>query len=77
MTTETLDRFITDVATLVSTTDDDVHAVTAVGDEPTIGIYVYGGNIGTVNRRSYDPATGLVQWFVSGWDQPPVDGGPA
>jgi 3-mercaptopropionate dioxygenase len=59
--------------TVCCTTDDDVHAVTAVGDEPTIGIHVYGGNIGTINRRSYDPATGAVQWFVSGWDSPPVD----
>jgi predicted metal-dependent enzyme (double-stranded beta helix superfamily) len=53
------------------TTDDDVHAVTAVGDEPTVGIHVYGGNIGTIKRRSYDPATGSVRWFVSGWDSPP------
>ena len=24
-------------------------------------------------RQSYDPATGAVQWFVSGWDHPVVD----
>jgi 3-mercaptopropionate dioxygenase len=52
------------------TTDDDVHAVAAVGNEPTVGIHVYGGNIGTIRRRSYDPATGEARWFVSGWDQP-------
>jgi len=40
----------------------------AAGEEPTVGIHVYGGNIGTINRPSYDPATGAVQWFVSGWD---------
>jgi predicted metal-dependent enzyme (double-stranded beta helix superfamily) len=56
--------------TVCCTTDDDVHAVTAVGDEPTIGIHVYGGNIGTISRRLYDPATGAVEWFVSGWDTP-------
>jgi predicted metal-dependent enzyme (double-stranded beta helix superfamily) len=56
--------------TVCCTTDDDIHAVAAVGDEPTIGIHVYGGNIGTINRRLYDPATGAVQWFVSGWDSP-------
>lgn len=55
--------------TVCCTTDDDVHAVTAVGDEPTIGIHVYGGNIGTLNRPAYDPATGAIQWFVSGWDR--------
>ncbi|MEU9954961.1 hypothetical protein [Streptomyces sp. NPDC050982] len=54
--------------TVCCTTDDDVHAVTAVGSEPTIGIHVYGGNIGTIRRRSYDPATGEANWFVSGWD---------
>jgi 3-mercaptopropionate dioxygenase len=54
--------------TVCCTTDDDVHAVAAVGDEPTVGIHVYGGNIGTIRRRSYDPATGEARWFVSGWD---------
>jgi predicted metal-dependent enzyme (double-stranded beta helix superfamily) len=56
--------------TVCCTTDDDVHAVTAIGDQPTIGIHVYGGDIGTIRRRSYDPATGAVHWFVSGWDDP-------
>jgi 3-mercaptopropionate dioxygenase len=57
--------------TVCCTTDDDVHSVVAVGEEPTVGIHVYGGNIGTIERRSYDPATGSVQWFASGWDTPP------
>jgi 3-mercaptopropionate dioxygenase len=56
--------------TVCCTTDDDVHAVAAVGSEPTVGIHVYGGNIGTLGRRSYDPATGEARWFVSGWDSP-------
>jgi predicted metal-dependent enzyme (double-stranded beta helix superfamily) len=56
--------------TVCCTTDDDVHAVAAVGNEPTVGIHVYGGNIGTIRRRSYDPATGEARWFVSGWDSP-------
>jgi 3-mercaptopropionate dioxygenase len=56
--------------TVCCTTDDDVHAVAAVGSEPTIGIHVYGGNIATIRRRSYDPATGEAEWFVSGWDNP-------
>ncbi|WP_410657284.1 hypothetical protein [Amycolatopsis sp. lyj-112] len=59
--------------TVCCTTDDDVHAVVAVGDEPTVGIHVYGGNIGTMNRPSYDPATGATRWFVSGWDDPAAD----
>jgi predicted metal-dependent enzyme (double-stranded beta helix superfamily) len=56
--------------TVCCTTDDDVHSVVAVGDEPTIGIHVYGGNIGTIERRAYDPATGETRWFTSGWDNP-------
>jgi len=56
--------------TVCCTTDDDVHAVAAVGDEPTVGIHVYGANIGTMERRLYDPATGAVSWFVSGWNTP-------
>ncbi|MFF5289655.1 hypothetical protein [Paractinoplanes globisporus] len=58
--------------TVCCTTDDDVHAVESVGGEATVGIHVYGGNIGTIRRRSYDPATGAVDWFVSGWDQSPA-----
>ncbi|MFG2002909.1 hypothetical protein ACGFNU_27495 [Spirillospora sp. NPDC048911] len=56
--------------TVCCTTDDDVHAVEAIGSEPTIGIHVYGGDIGTIKRRSYDPDTGEAHWFVSGWDTP-------
>lgn len=40
---------------------------------PTIGIHVYGGDIATIRRRAYDPATGEVTWFVSGWDSVPGD----
>lgn len=56
--------------TVCCTTDDDVHSVTALGDEPTIGIHVYGGNISTIRRCAYDPATGESQWFTSDWDSP-------
>lgn len=63
-------RWVPGQVTVCCTTDDDVHAVAAVGDEPTIGIHVYGGNIGKLRRRSYDPATGESHWFVSGWDSP-------
>ncbi|SRR6266498_3962861 len=56
--------------TVCCTTDDDVHSVAAVGDTPTVGIHIYGADIGTIERRMYDPATGAVEWFVSGWDTP-------
>jgi 3-mercaptopropionate dioxygenase len=63
-------RFEPGQVTVCCTTDDDVHSVAAVGNGPTVGIHVYGGNIGTIRRRSYDPATGEARWFVSGWDSP-------
>ena len=49
------------------TTDDDGHQVRCGGDRPVVGIHVYGADIGTLPRRSYDPATGGVHWFTSRW----------
>lgn len=53
--------------TVCCTTDDDVHQVRCGGDRPVVGIHVYGADIGTLQRRSYDPGTGAVHWFVSSW----------
>jgi 3-mercaptopropionate dioxygenase len=53
--------------TVCCTTDDDVHQVRCGGDQPVVGIHVYGADIGTLPRRSYDPATGAVHWFTSQW----------
>ncbi|MFE5706792.1 hypothetical protein [Rhodococcus koreensis] len=53
--------------TVCCTTDDDVHTVSCGGDTPCVGIHVYGADIGTLQRRSYNPATGDVSWFVSRW----------
>lgn len=56
--------------TVCCTTDDDVHQVFCDGDEPCVGIHVYGADIGTLERRSYQPETGEVSWFVSRWTAP-------
>lgn len=53
--------------TVCCTTDDDVHQVRCGGDRPVVGIHVYGADIGTLPRRSYDPDTGAVHWFTSAW----------
>ncbi|MFF5989414.1 cysteine dioxygenase family protein [Prauserella flavalba] len=53
--------------TVCCTTDDDVHLVECGSDVPCVGIHVYGADIGTLPRRSYDPETGEVSWFVSPW----------
>lgn len=59
--------------TVCCTTDDDVHQVFCSGDQPCVGIHVYGADIGTLSRRSYQPGTGAVSWFVSEWTRPGAD----
>lgn len=59
--------------TVCCTTDDDVHQVFCGGDEPCVGIHVYGADIGTLPRRSYQPETGEVSWFTSRWTQPTTE----
>jgi predicted metal-dependent enzyme (double-stranded beta helix superfamily) len=53
--------------TVCCITDDDVHQVRCGGDAPVVGIHVYGADIGTLPRRSYDPENGTQSWFVSAW----------
>ncbi len=46
----------------------DVHVVeNALCDRPSISIHVYGGNIGTLQRHVFDPASGAIAPFVSGY----------
>lgn len=56
--------------TVCCTTDDDVHEVSCASSRPCVGIHVYGEDIGTLERRSYDPKSGDVKWFVSRWSDP-------
>ncbi|WP_182375994.1 hypothetical protein [Nocardioides sp. WS12] len=67
---EGTDEWTAGQVTVCCTTDDDVHQVRCGGDEPVVGIHVYGADIGTLPRRSYDPATGAVHWFTSTWARP-------
>lgn len=53
---------------IVSPTRGDIHEVSnALPDAPSISIHVYGANIGAVHRHAFDPATGAVKDFVSGY----------
>jgi predicted metal-dependent enzyme (double-stranded beta helix superfamily) len=61
------DEWVAGQVTVCCTTDDDVHQVRCGGNEPVVGIHVYGADIGTLPRRSYDPETGAVRWFTSAW----------
>lgn len=49
------------------TSDQDIHRVSCEGDRPTVALHVYGGDIGTIERRAYDPDTGEVKMFQSRW----------
>ena len=52
----------------VSPTIGDIHLVkNALADKTSISIHVYGGNIGALRRHVYDPLTGSVKNFVSGY----------
>lgn len=51
----------------VSPTRGDIHRVAnGRSDRPTISIHVYGGNIGAVERATYDP-DGREKPFISGY----------
>jgi predicted metal-dependent enzyme (double-stranded beta helix superfamily) len=52
------------------TSDQDVHEVSCASTVACVGIHVYGADIGSIERRSYDPHTGDVKMFVSDWAQP-------
>lgn len=55
----------------VSPTVGDVHEVAnAYDDRVSISIHVYGANIGAVARHVFDPATGAIKNFVSGYSSP-------
>ncbi len=52
----------------VSPSIGDIHIVkNAFDNQPSISIHVYGGNIGAVKRHVYDPVTGSIKNFVSGY----------
>ncbi|KRC52582.1 MULTISPECIES: cysteine dioxygenase family protein [unclassified Nocardioides] len=70
---EGTDEWTTGQVTVCCTTDDDVHQVRCGGDVPVVGIHVYGADIGTLPRRSYDPDTGAVHWFTSTWARPAAE----
>lgn len=56
-----------DVETL-SPAAGDIHRVSNLYDDRvSISIHVYGGDIGKIRRHVYDPATGAMREFVSGY----------
>ena len=54
------------------TSDQDVHEVACASNVPTVGIHVYGGNIGELERHVYDKTTGEEKTVVTAWDPVPA-----
>lgn len=44
-----------------------IHRIDNVSTKPSHSIHVYGRDIGTLERHSYDPVTGAIGAFVSGY----------
>lgn len=52
----------------VGSSEEDVHWVqNAIADRASISIHVYGGNIGAIERHTFDPQTSARKRFVSGY----------
>ena len=47
----------------------DIHQIINRSDRPAISIHIYGGDIGSQRRHTYDPNTAAVQEFISGYDE--------
>lgn len=60
--------------TVCCPTDDDVHAVTVVGDEPTIGSTSTERTSARSGGEGMTPRPGKVEWFVGGWHDPRTQG---
>ncbi len=53
---------------LVSPTIGDIHRVSnALDDRPSVSIHVYGGNIGSISRHTFELPGGEVGTFISGY----------
>lgn len=51
----------------------DIHAISnGLSDRSSISIHVYGGNIGTIRRSSFDAETGAPREFISGYSNDTV-----
>jgi predicted metal-dependent enzyme (double-stranded beta helix superfamily) len=57
-----------DITTVVP--PEDIHQVSNRGGETAVSIHLYGTDIGTKSRHSFDLERGTVTSFVSGYDQP-------
>ncbi len=58
---------------MVSPRLGDIHRVSNMfDDQVSISIHVYGGNIGRISRHVFDPGTGAMKGFISGYSNESV-----
>jgi predicted metal-dependent enzyme (double-stranded beta helix superfamily) len=46
----------------------DIHQIMNRSSRPTISIHIYGGDIGSQRRHTYDANTAAMHEFISGYD---------
>jgi|SRR5699024_9797228 len=56
--------------TICCTSDQDLHEVSCASDIPCVGLHIYGGNIGKIERQAYNKDTGEIKKFTSEWAVP-------
>lgn len=44
-----------------------IHRIDNVSSRPSLSVHVYGRDIGSLERHAYDPASGAISRFVSGY----------
>ncbi|HWQ96362.1 MAG TPA: hypothetical protein VN368_03205 [Candidatus Methylomirabilis sp.] len=47
---------------------DGIHSIENVSDKPSLSIHIYGIDIGNTQRHTYNPITGEIGTFLSGYD---------
>jgi len=50
----------------------DIHQVRNGSETVSISIHIYGSDIGRAARHKYDPVTGAVETFISGYSPAPI-----
>lgn len=46
-----------------------IHRVENISEKPSWSVHVYGNDIGKTKRHTYDPATGKISIFITGYDK--------
>ena len=56
-----LNEVVVEPGSIVSVPMENAHVAECLGDEPAIGLHVYGGNVLGLERKMWDPGTLIVE----------------